>query len=166
MTEKTNKTAKESRDVEMYRPTNWLAPIRRMEDSFEDFFRRPFGRTLWPGMPRLFEEMEPVPSVDIFEEGDDVVLKTELPGLEKSDIDVSLTDSSVVISGEKKKEEKIDRRDFYLHERSFGSFSRSVSLPSDVQADKAKASFKNGVLEIRVPKTEEAKRKETKIKIE
>jgi len=157
---------KEEKPLEPYRPSMWLTPFERMEEMFEDFFRRPFGRPWWPTLPRLFEERELVPSVDIFEEGDDVVVKTELPGMAKDDIEVNLTDNTITLSGEKKKEEKIEKKDYYRLERSYGSFSRSFTLPADVQTDKAKASFKNGVLEVRIPKTEEAKKKVQKVKIE
>ena len=133
---------------------------------FDEFIRRPFGRPLLSRFPRLMEEIAPSPSVDIFEEKDDVVLKTELPGMTKDDIEINLTDDMITLSGEKKHEEKIEEKNFYRHERSYGSFKRSFNLPAEVQSDKAKASFKNGVLEVRIPKTEEAKKKAVKIKIE
>jgi HSP20 family protein len=72
----------------------------------------------------------------------------------------------LTLKGGKKKEETIDEEDYYRCERSYGTFVRSVDLPADVQTDKVKASFKNGVLEIRMPKTEEAKTREIKIKVE
>ena len=141
--------------------------FQEMERRFEDLFRRPFS--LLPSwMPRLrIPEIEEVsPSMDIFTEGDNVVVKAELPGMKKEDIDVSLTEDTITISGEKKKEEKIEKKDYYSFERSYGSFKRSFSLPSEVQTEKASAKFKNGVLEIRIPKTEEAKKKEKKVTIE
>ncbi len=158
----------EKKEVQPYRPevSGWLSPFERMEDLFESFFRRPFGRPRWPGIPKWLEEIEPSPSVDIFEEGDDVVVKTELPGMSRDDIEVNLSDDALTLSGEKKKEEKVEKKDYYRLERSYGSFSRSFSLPAEVQTDKAKASFKKGVLEVRIPKTEEAKKKVQKIKIE
>jgi HSP20 family protein len=104
--------------------------------------------------------------VDIFEEGSDVVVKAELPGMRKEDIDVKLTDNTVTISGEKKKEEKVEKKNYSRIERSYGSFTRAFSLPSEVQTDKAKAQFKDGILEIRVSKTEEAKKKEREVMIE
>jgi HSP20 family protein len=94
------------------------------------------------------------------------VVKAELPGMKKEDIDVSLTEDTITISGEKKKEEKIEKKDYYSLERSYGSFKRSFSLPAEVQTEKASAKFKDGVLEIRIPKTEEAKKKEKKVLIE
>ena len=153
-------------ELEPYHTTRGLSPFERMEDMFEDFFRRPFRRPLWSGMPRIMEDIEPTPNVDIFEEGDNIVLKSEMPGMTKEDIEVNLTDDTITLSGEKKKEEKVEKKNYYRFERSFGSFKRCFALPSEVQSDKAKASFKNGVLEIKIPKSEEAKKKEKKIKIE
>jgi HSP20 family protein len=158
---KTNKGA-----IKPYRQFGWLSPFERMDEMMEDFFQRPFGLTRWPRMSRMMEEIEPTPSVDIYEEGDNIVLKSEMPGMSKEDVEVNLTENTVTISGEKKKEEKLEKKNYYRLERSFGSFKRSFALPEEVQSDKAKATFKNGVLEIRVPKSEEAKKKEKKLKIE
>lgn len=138
-----------------------------MEKAFEGILRRPFSflAPRWPEMP-LPEAGEISPSVDVFEEGGDVVVKAELPGMKKEDLSVDFHDGTVVISGEKKHEEKVEQKNYHMIERSYGSFTRSIRLPAQVHQDKAKASFKNGVLEIRVPKTEEAKKKERKIPIE
>jgi len=166
MEEKKKKVKKEEKAIELYRPSEWLTPFRRMEEMLEDFFRRPFGRPWLPSLPKWFEGIEPSPSVDIFEEGDDIVVKTELPGMTKDDIEVNITENRITLSGEKKKEEKVEKRDYYRLERSYGSFRRSFDLPAEVQTGKAKASFKNGVLEVRIPKTEEAKKKVQKVEIE
>jgi HSP20 family protein len=141
--------------------------FQEMEKRFEDFFKRPFSLmpSLWPRL-KMPEIEELSPSIDILTEGDDVVVKAELPGMKKEDIDISLTKDTITISGEKKKEEKVEKKDYYSIERSYGSFKRSFSLPSEVQTEKASAKFKDGVLEIRIPKTEEAKKKEKKIMIE
>lgn len=163
--EKTEKKAEE-KGLEPVTPSRWLSPFERMEELFEDFFRRPFGRPWFPSFPRIFEEMKPSPSVDIFEEGDDVVVKSELPGMTKDDIEVNITENSITISGEKKSEEKVERKNYYRLERSYGSFCRSFELPTEIQPDKATASFKNGVLEVRLPKSEEAKKKARKITIQ
>lgn len=165
---------KEKKELAKVESTKALSPFKQiekrfeeMERRFEDFFRRPFS--LLPSwMPRMkMPEIEEVsPSMDIFTEGDDVVVKGELPGMKKEDINVSLTKDTISISGEKKKEEKIEKKDYYSLERSYGSFKRSFSLPAEVQTEKASAKFKDGVLEIRIPKTEEAKKKEKKVMIE
>jgi HSP20 family protein len=165
---------KEKKELVKVEPTKALSPFQEMETrfqemekQFEDFFRRPFSLmpSWWPRL-KLAEREEVAPSMDIFTEGDDVVVKTELPGMKKEDIDVSLTKDTITISGEKKKEEKIEKKDYYSLERSYGSFKRLFSLPAEVQTEKASAKFKDGVLEIRIPKTEEAKKKEKKVMIE
>ena len=110
-------------------------------------------------------EVKP-PIVVVFEEKDDIVVKAELPGIEKDNIQVNLTDHTLTIKGEKKKEEEVKEENYYRAERSYGSFLRTLDLPRDVRADQVKASFKNGILEVRMPKTEEAKAKEIKVKVE
>ncbi len=82
------------------------------------------------------------------------------------DIDVTLTEDTLTLSGEKKKEERVEKKDYHRLERSYGSFTRSFHLPKEVQTEKAAAKFKDGVLQIRIPKTEEAKKKEKKVLIE
>jgi HSP20 family protein len=106
------------------------------------------------------------PVVDLFEERDDIVVKAELPGMDKDNIQVNLTDHTLTIKGEKKKEEEEKEENYYRSERSYGSFVRTLELPREVHAEKVKASFKNGILEVRMPKTEEAKAKEIKVKVE
>ena len=86
--------------------------------------------------------------------------------MSKDDVEVTLTDNSLTIRGEKKTEQEVKEEDYYRRERSFGSVSRTVTLPADVKTDQVKATFKDGVLEIELPKTEEAKRKATKVKVE
>lgn len=160
--------AEEKKELERYQPSRGLSVFEQMDRLFEDFFGRRFG-PWWPSIrlpeTRLFET-EMSPSLDIFEDKNEVVVKAELPGMGKEDVNVNVTENTITISGEKKKEEKVEKKDYYRFERSFGSFSRSFHLPAEVQTDKVKATFKNGVLEIRMPKTEEAKKKKMKVKIE
>jgi HSP20 family protein len=161
--------AKEKKEIEPYQPSRAISVFDQMDRLFEDFLGRRFGRW-WPGIrwpeTRLFAEAEMIPSVDIFEDKDDIVVKAEIPGIAKDDVNVNVTDNTITISGEKKKEEKVEKKDYYRLERSFGSFSRTFHLPAEVQTNKAKATFKDGVLEVRMQKTEEAKKKETKVRIE
>lgn len=157
----------ESKGLVKARPARMVSPFEAMERRFEEFFRRPFsmmGFPWWSGLEAA--EGEIAPSVDIYEEGGDVVVKSELPGMKKEDIEVNLTEDSITISGEKKKEEKVEKKGYYRLERSYGSFTRSFGLPSEVRTEDAKAKFKDGILEIRIPKTEEAKRKARKVSID
>jgi len=159
---------KESKEITKTEPARAMSPFQEMERRFEDILRRPFSfmePSWWPRM-RMPEMEEISPRVDIFEEGDNFVVKAEIPGMKKEDIEVNLTDDMVTISGEKKQEEKVEKKDYYRLERSYGSFTRSFRLPKEVRTDKAKATFKDGVLEVKVPKTEEAKKKEKKIPVE
>jgi len=119
-----------------------------------------------PRMERMFEEIEPTPMVDIYEEDDKLVVKCDLPGMTRDDIEINLTDDTITISGEKRKEEKVEKKNYFRLERAYGAFKRSFALPVEVDTDKAKASFKDGVLEVKIPKTEAAKQKGHKIKIE
>ncbi len=144
---------KEARVPAKAEPTRLHWPFEGVEKRFE----------WWPGLREAGGEI--APSIDIFEEGDDVVVKAELPGMKKEDIEVNLSDDSITIAGEKKKEETVERKGYYRHECSYGSFARSFGLPSEVRPDEAKAEFKDGILEIRIPKTEEAKKKVRKVTI-
>jgi len=164
---------KESKALTTHRPAEILPRAHELERWYdrmvEEFWRRPFPSLLrperwWPSDMGLMTRM---PAVDVYEGKDDVVIKAELPGLSKEDLSVQVTDSTLTIKGEKKREEEIKEEDYYSCERSFGAFTRAVDLPSEVKADQVKASFKNGVLEVRMPKTEEAKkRKAITVKID
>lgn len=149
-------------------PSSFEEMERDMARFIDEAMRHPFslfGRHWWPKM-RFPEEGTATPSVDIYRDGNNVVVKAELPGMTKEDIDITLTDDKIIISGEKKREEKVEEKNYYRYESSSGSFSRTCRLPEEVQSDKAKASFKNGILEIKIPMTEEAQKKEKKIKID
>jgi HSP20 family protein len=105
------------------------------------------------------------PSVDVTEDKDSVVVKAEMPGLNKDDIKISVQDSILTLKGEKKQEKEEKETDYHRIERSYGSFCRSFQLPTTVRADKIKANYKDGVLSIILPKTEEVKPKEIPIGI-
>jgi HSP20 family protein len=129
-----------------------------------------FGRRMRPWWPERWfknEGMEPAsPAVDFYEEKDHIVVKAELPGIDKNNIEVNLADHTLTIKGEKKKAEEVKEKNYYRSERSYGSFVRTLELPTDVHGDKVKATFKDGILEVRLPRTEEAKRKEVKVKVD
>jgi HSP20 family protein len=155
--------AKETKAVFPWRPFMDLAHWER--DLIDDFFGRR-TRPWWPERWFTADELGAAPTIDLYEEKNDIVVKAELPGIDKNNIEVSLTDHTLTIKGEKKKEEEVKKENYYRSERSYGSFLRTLELPQEVHADKVKASFKNGVLEVRMAKTEEAKAKESKLKIE
>ena len=143
--------------------SRWERDTDRMMDELFDRRVRSWWPERWFGGERLRVD---VPAVDMYEDKDDVVVKAELPGIEKDNIEVNLADNTLTIKGVKKKQEETKNENYYRSERYYGSVMRSVELPRDVQADKVKASFKNGVLEIRMPKTEEAKTREIKVKVD
>ncbi len=107
-----------------------------------------------------------IPLMNIEELKDAYKISLEIPGMEKDDIDIQLKDNVLTISGEKKEESKSEEGTFYRRERRFGKFVRSVSLPNDVNAEKIEAEYKNGVLTLTLPKTEEAKPKKIAVKSE
>ena len=105
------------------------------------------------------------PALDVFEEKENFVVKAELPGMKKEDIEVSFHDGSLSISGERQSETKHADVEVYRAERFFGRFQRSVTLPAPVAVDKVKAAYKDGILTITLPKTEEAKPKHIDVSI-
>ena len=141
-----------------------LSPIAQMDRLFDDFFRRPFLTSLLSQRGRDLEE--PYLPVDIYEDNESVILKAEIPGIKKENLDIQLTADSITISGQKNNEVKQEQKDYYRIERSYGSFSRMFQLPVETQTDKARASFKDGVLEVRIPKSAAATQKVRKLTIE
>ncbi|HEX9786592.1 MAG TPA: Hsp20/alpha crystallin family protein [Candidatus Binatia bacterium] len=162
-----DKTPKETKAVAPRRSIMDLGRWERdMDRMMEDFFgrrARPWWPERWFGADQ-FDIRTPV--VDVFEEKDDIVVKAEIPGMDKDNIEVNLTDHTLTIKGEKKKAEEVKEENYYRSERRYGSFVRTLDLSREVQADKVKAKFKDGVLEVRMPKTEEAKAKEIKVQVE
>jgi len=120
-----------------------------------------FGRlsSLQDELERLFETplTNWAPALDVYEDKDNFVVHTELPGLKREDIEVTLEDGGLVISGERKAEEKRNEGEIRRQERFYGKFQRALTLPAPVAADKVKAQYKDGVLTVTVPKAEEAK---------
>ncbi len=123
-----------------------------------------FGRllNLQDELDQLFETplRAWAPVLDVHEDKDNFVIRTELPGLRREDIDVSLHDGAVIISGERKVEEVKEGVEVHRQERYYGKFQRALTLPAPVAADKVKAQYKDGVLTVTLPKVEEAKPKQ------
>jgi HSP20 family protein len=105
------------------------------------------------------------PALDVYEDKDNLTVKAELPGMKREEIEVSLHDGALTISGERKSEKKAEKGEVYRSERFFGRFQRTVALPSPVAADKVKANYKDGILTVTLPKTEEAKPKQIDVNV-
>ncbi|MBW2056644.1 MAG: Hsp20/alpha crystallin family protein [Deltaproteobacteria bacterium] len=146
-------------DLTPWRPFKELTTLR---DEMDKLWSRFFGE--WPTLEPFRTEW--APSLDVSETKDNIVVKGEVPGIDPKDIDISIANGVLTIKGEKKQEQEEKDENYHMIERRYGSFSRSIRLPHDIQNDKVKASYKNGVLKITLPKSEEAKRKEVKIKVE
>jgi HSP20 family protein len=157
-------------------PWRW-GGLRRWDEEdrpFESFFRE--MDTLRKEMDRLFEDFwkgsgqrsfmttpwqysDITPRVDETEDEKAFHIRVELPGMDKDDVDLTLSNGVLTIRGEKKREEEEKGKDFYRKERAFGAFRRSLPIPFDVDESQIDASFKKGVLYIELPKTEEAQKK-------
>jgi len=145
-------------DLIRWNPWNELAALRdRMNRVFDDSLFRsdrrddPLAMGSWS------------PTVDMFEKDDKVVIKAELPGLDKKDVSLDLQNGVLTLKGERKHENEVKEENFYRREMSYGKFVRSFSLPVDVDADQIKAEFQNGLLTVEVPKPEEHKPKQIKV---
>lgn len=130
--------------------SDWHQWERQLESLFNDFFDRRMSPMRARGGRSAGAD---VPAVDVYEQNKELVAKVELPGLEKDDIDVTLTDQTLTIKAEKKKEEEIKDENYHRVERVHGLMRRSIELPAGVDVEQVKASFKNGVLEIRMPRS-------------
>ena len=149
-------------------------PVRRYEDDPLREFRRPIDRVFdefWRGFDLApfgrFERGFGIasPHVDIAETDTEIEVSVELPGMDENDIDVSLTDEALTVKGEKKAEREERKKDYFVSERSFGSFQRSIPLPRGLDGDKASAKFEKGVLTVTVPRSAEAQARVKKIAV-
>jgi HSP20 family protein len=145
----------------LWRRQTALRPLWGDVESLFDRFLNDFGmlRPMWHADWRW-------PSLDMYSEDSQLVIKAEVPGLSKDDVEVTATDGVITISGETKSDSETKEGDFYRRERHLGSFRRVIPLPEGAKADEAKATFADGILEIRVPMAEAAKPVGTKITIE
>lgn len=129
---------------------------RDMDRLFEGLWSEGIGSFV-AGDP--WDGAEIVPQLDVSDDEKALVVKADLPGLDEKDIDVTLSDRRLTIRGEKKEDNETREKDFYRRERTHGTFRRSIEVPADVDATNIEASFKDGVLTIRLPKTKEAQEK-------
>jgi HSP20 family protein len=141
---------------EPYRVSDIQTEVNRLFDSF-------FGRPS-PSTPQSGRSW--VPFVDVQETKDDLVLSLDLPGVSEKDVTVSIMGDLLTVRGERRVEHEGEAQNYLHSERVYGKFERSVQLPMTVQGDKVKASYRDGVLQIRLPKAEEVKPREIKIDIQ
>jgi len=130
----------------------WSSPFRRPTFNVEPFWR---GELKFTGAP----------AVDIAEKDNAFEITADLPGMDEKNVEVQVANGNLTIKGEKKEEKEEKKKDFYLHERHFGSFERSFSIPDGVDADKIEANFKKGVLTVTLPKKPEAQKPAKKIDV-
>lgn len=146
-------------DLARWDPVSDLVSLREaMNRLFEDSFIRPRG-----GWPTTAEGMGMLP-LDVYESDDEVTVRASIPGVNPDDIDISVLGATLTIKGEKSEDREEKKGNYHLRERHYGAFQRSVNLPSQVNVDKAKAEFKDGVLMLTLPKIEVAKPKSIKVK--
>jgi HSP20 family protein len=156
MAEKKTEVSRDQQSITRRDPA-WGGPFRMLErfadeidNVFDDFG---LGRS-WLSQrgSRLWRSVETwTPAVEVHQQSNELVVRADLPGLKKEDISVDVTDAAITISGERRQEQESEKGGFYRSERSYGSFSRTIRLPEGAMADQAKATFKDGVLEIRLP---------------
>jgi HSP20 family protein len=135
---------------------------RQMNSLFDDFFT---GFDVAPRGLASGKFGSFMPSLDVKESDKEFTIRAELPGVEEKDIEVTVTSEAVTIKGEKKEEKEDKGKNYYYMERSYGSFNRVIPLSTETEANKAEASFKNGVLNVTIPKSPSAKNKGTKVPI-
>lgn len=149
-------------EIQKAAPVKVTGPFEEMERMFENFFSPGWMRPLhWP-RSLLGEMAAPfsgaMPRVDVIDRDDEVVVRAEIPGVEKKDLDVSMTNNTVTVKGSTRHEEREEKGNYHRCEISHGAFSRTVTLPAEVDDSKAKAVFKDGLLELTIPKKEKSKR--------
>lgn len=147
------------------KPSKGLSPFEEMSRMFDNLSQRNWMRSLHWGWPEWSHVPTPfggkLPHVDVLERDDEIVLRAEFPGVEKKDLEVTMTDHTVMIKGTAHYEDKQEEGSYFHSEIAHGEFSRTLVLPADVDVDHAHSTFKNGLLEVIVPKLEKAKRKIT-----
>jgi len=141
-------------------PWSAFDELNRLRDEIDRVFQSSFG-DMTPSMGFL-EGWSP--AVDLFEDRDKFTVKAELPGMKKEEIEVSLHGNTLTVSGERKRQQEHREGENYRSERYFGRFQRNIQLPQAVETGKVHASYRDGILSIELPKTEEAKRKQIEVK--
>jgi HSP20 family protein len=158
------------RGLQRYRSGQFMSPLEEFERVFERAFDqlmprgwlRPWLRE-WPALGELAHYEARIPRIDMIDRESEIVLRAEVPGVSKDDLDVSVTDDAVTIRGEVKREAKEEKGEYYYREMSYGGFSRTLPLPAGVDVERAKVTFKDGILTMTLPKVETAKPRKIEI---
>lgn len=159
---------KQGQEVQVQRPSRAISPFDEMERMFEGFIPRswlqPFlgGGSRW-GELAPFEERWP--RVDVQDRDQDILVRAEIPGVKKDDLEVSVADNTVSLKASTRREREEGEKggNYYRHEIATGSFARTVPLPAEVNADTAQATFEDGILTLTLPKQEQSKRCKSKV---
>jgi len=154
------------RGLQRYGGGQWLSPFEEMDRLFERFLPRGWlrpWRVEMPGGGELMPFEVRTPRVDLIDHENELILHAEVPGVKKDGLEVSVSDDSVTIRGEVKHETAEEEGEYYHREMTYGSFYRTIVLPVGVDTEKCKVTFKDGVLEMKLPKLEAAKRRKIEI---
>jgi HSP20 family protein len=147
--------------------TRWhpLTELDRLRGEMDRLFRDLFDRSSLPSSEKgaSLQTRGWVPPVDVIDRPEEVILRAMVPGMEKKDIQVTVSNGTLTLSGERKAESEIKDEDYYSCEQTYGKFYRTIDLPTAVKTDKVNANLKNGILEIRLPKSEAVKPKAIEI---
>jgi HSP20 family protein len=148
-------------------PRRELSLLDEMDRAFDSLFHRgwlrPF-REAWPELARLEETFGMgMPRVDVLDRDEEILVRAEVPGVEKKDLQVDLSGQLLTIHGERRREEKEEKGDYFRSEIAHGEFSRTIRLPEEVALGKAKAEFKDGILEVHLPKTHRTERRRIEV---
>lgn len=146
----------------MKQTSRWIDPFDLVTD-LQDDVNRLFSSSLRRGS--LAQTGEFFPSLEVKEDENQFLLHLDAPGMERKDLDISVTGNTLTVKGERKEEENRKGKGYFYSERRYGSFQRSVELPVEVDADKVAANYKDGVLELVLPKSEKAKPKQIKVDV-
>jgi HSP20 family protein len=141
---------------------SWESRFPSLRDEMDKLFEDFFGHAWFPSVA----ESGWIPPVDIHETKKDIVVTMDVPAIDPKEVTISVIEDRLTIKGERRKEEETKDADYYRAERVYGSFQRIIQLPSEVVGDKAKASYKDGVLKITIPKSQKAVPKEVKVEIQ
>lgn len=151
-------------------PRRELTLFDEMDRVFDNLMRRGWHhgwmhplREMWPEWGGLEEAFDITPRVDVIDREEEILVRAEVPGVEKKDLDVELSGQVLTLKGERRHEEKEEKGTYYRAEIARGGFTRSIRLPEGVDLEQAKADFKDGVLEIHLPKTEKTERRRIEV---